>query len=137
MMVHKPLTLLCLPLLVASIAACGTTVSTSSYKGEQQKVAQAVSNLQSHATELEAKKICSEDLAAANIARLNTSPGGCKKALEIQLKQIDNFEASVESVQISGDTATAKVKVTNSGKKAVEALRLVREGGEWKVSGIS
>jgi copper chaperone CopZ len=124
-------------LLATGVAACGTTVSTSGFKGEQQKVAQTVANLQSHATALEAKKICGEDLAAANVARLNATSGGCKKAIESQLKEIDSFEATVESVAISGDTATARVKGVNGGKKAVQTVTLARESGKWRVSGIS
>jgi hypothetical protein len=89
------MSLCALSLLATGVAACGNTVSTSSFKGEQQKVAQAVAHLQSHATALEAKKICSEDLAAANVARLNTASGGCKQAIESQLKQIDSFETTV------------------------------------------
>jgi hypothetical protein len=133
---RRPLALLCLPLIATGLAACGTTVSTSSFKGEQQQVAKAVSDLQSHASALEAKKICSEDLAAANVAALNRSPGRCKQAIESQLKQIDNFEATVESVHIAGKTATARVKATNAGKKVIEALTLVKEGGKWRVSGL-
>lgn len=136
MTIRRPLTLLCLPLLATGLAACASTVSTTSFKGEQQHVAQTVSNLQSHASTLEAKKICTEDLAAANVARLNTAPGGCKHALETQLKQIDSFETTVESVTISGNTATARVKSVVAGKKAVQALTLVKEGGKWKISRI-
>jgi Putative lumazine-binding len=129
--------LLCAALLAIGMAACGTTtVSTSSFKGEQQKVAQAIAHLQSHATALEAKKICGEDLAAANVARLNAS-GDCKKAIESQLKEIDSFETTVQSVQISGTTATARVKGVNAGKKGVQSLTLVKEGGKWKVSSVS
>ena len=71
------------------------------------------------------------------MARLNAAPGGCKKAIESQLKEIDSFEASVESVQISGKTATARVKGVDGGKKAVQVMTLVKEDGKWKVSGVS
>jgi copper chaperone CopZ len=138
MRVRKPIALLCaMPLLATGVAACGSTVSTSSFKGEQQQVAQAVAHLQSHATALEAKKICGEDLAAANVARLNAASGGCKKAIETQLKEIDSFETTVESVQINGDHATARVKGVNAGKKTVQTLTFVREGGRWRISGVS
>ena len=137
MTARTTIALLCAPLLATGVAACGTTVSTSSFKGEQQKVAQAVANLQSHATALEAKKICGEDLAAANVARLNAASGGCKKAIESQLKEIDSFEATVESVTISGDTATARVKGVNAGKKGIQTVALAKEDGKWKISGIS
>lgn len=136
MKVRRPIALLCVPLLAVGIGACGTTTSTSSFKGEQHAVAQTVSNLQSHATALEQKKICGEDLAGATVARLDATPGGCKQAIETQLKEIDSFEVTVESVQISGDKATTRVKSVNSGKKSIQTLTLVKEGGKWKISGI-
>ncbi|MGO9447775.1 MAG: hypothetical protein ACLP04_03845 [Solirubrobacteraceae bacterium] len=139
MTVRKPLALLCAPLLATGLAACASTASTpSGLKGEAQKVAQTVANLQSDATALEAKKICAEDLAAANVAVLNRSPGGCVHALEGQLKEIDTFETTVESVAVTGARATARVKSVYAGKKAVSTLTFVREpGGKWKISGIS
>jgi len=137
MTARTTIALLCAPLLAVGVAACGNTVSTSSFKGEQQKVAQVVAHLQSHATALEAKKICGEDLAAANVARLNTASGGCKQAIESQLKQIDSFETTVQSVQINGATATARVKGVKGGKKSVQTVTLAKEGGKWKVSGVS
>jgi hypothetical protein len=140
MKVRRTITLSCAALLATCLAACGTTssVSTSAFKGEQQKVAQTVAHLQSHATALEAKKICHEDLAAANVARLNAAPGGCKHAIESQLKQIDSFEATVASVTIeaAGVTATARVKSVVAGKKGVQTMSLVKEGGKWKISGL-
>ncbi len=138
MSTRTTIALLCASLLASGVAACGaTTVSTSSFKGEQQRVAQAIAHLQSHATALEAKKICNEDLAAANVARLNVASGGCKQAIESQLKQIDSFETTVQSVQINGATATARVKSINGGKKSVQTVTLVREGGKWRISGVS
>jgi hypothetical protein len=124
-------------LLATGVAACGNTVSTSSFKGEQQKVAQTVAHLQSHATALEAKKICNEDLAAANVARLQAASGGCKQAIESQLKQIDSFETTVQSVQINGATATARVKGVKGGKKSVQTVTFAKEGGRWRISGVS
>jgi Putative lumazine-binding len=132
---RAPLALLCAAPLATGLAACGASVSTSGFKGEQRQVAQAVADLQKHASALEAKKICEEDLAAANVARLNAQ-GGCKKALETQLKQIESFEATVESVQIAGKRATAKVKSVYAGKKAVQTMTFVKEGGHWKASGL-
>lgn len=137
MSTRPTIALLCAPLLAVSVAACGAAnVSTSSFKGEQQKVAQAVARLQSHATALEAKQICGEDFAAANVARLNAAPGGCKQAIESQLKEIDSFEATVESVTINGAVATARVKSIVAGKKTVQVMSFVKEGTRWKISGL-
>lgn len=138
MSIRTTIALLCAPLLAAAAAGCGAaTVSTSGFKGEQQKVAQTVAHLQSHATALEAKKICSDDLDAADVARLDTVAGGCKRAIESQLKQIDSFETTVQSVQVNGATATAHVKSVNGGKKTIQTITLVKEDGKWKVSSVS
>jgi hypothetical protein len=136
MMARRSMTMLIALVLATGVAACGSTVSTGSFKGEQQKVAQAVGDLQSDATALEAKKICGEDLARARVAQLNKASGGCKEAIESQIKQIDSFETTVEAVAIAGDTATAKVKAVYAGKKTLQTLTLVKEGGKWRVSGL-
>jgi hypothetical protein len=139
MTVRRTIALLCAPLLTTTgLTACGaTTVSTSDFKGEQQRVAQTVAHLQSHATAREPKKICGEDLAAVRVAQLNKSPGGCKLAIESQLKEIDSFETTVDSIAISGAGATAHVKGVVAGKKAIQTLSFVKEGGKWRISSLS
>lgn len=137
MTARTTIALLCAPLLAVGVAACGAnTVSTSSFKGEQQKVAQTVAHLQSHATALDAKKICGEDLAAANVTRLRTASGGCKRAIESQLKQIDSFETTVQSVQVNGATATARVKGVWGGKKRTRTIAFAHERGRWRITGL-
>lgn len=137
MISRRTIAVLCAPLLATGVAACGTTTtSTSAFKGEQQQVAKVVARLQSHATGAEPSKICGEDLAAARVAQLNRSPGGCKKAVEAQLKQIDNFETTVESVSIAGKTATARVKATYAGKQVIQTMTFVKESGHWRASNV-
>ncbi len=135
--IRKVAILLCAPLLATGVTACASTTSTSAFKGEAQKVAQTVANLQSDASALEAKKICGEDLAGARVAQLDKATGGCKKAIEGQLKEIDTFETTVEGVKVAGDRASARVKSVYAGKKAIATLTLVKEAGKWKISGIS
>jgi monoamine oxidase len=129
--------LLCLPLVALGLAACGTTVSTSGFKGEQHAIAQTISDLQSDATASDEKKICANDLASAVVARLGGTKG-CEKAIKDQLAEIDSMEAKVESIQLGpgGATATARVKSTRAGKKRVTTVALVKEGARWKVSAL-
>jgi hypothetical protein len=124
--------------LTVGVSACGSTVSTTKFKGEQREVAQAISNLQSDVRAADQGKLCSNDLAASVVARLNATPGGCKQALKGQLTQIDNFDATVESVQITGSkkTATARVKSIYNGKSRVTSVSLVYEGGKWKLLSV-
>jgi hypothetical protein len=138
----KPiLALLCGPLLAASLAACGSTVSTSGYKGEQLEVAQAISNLQSDVRAADQQKVCTRDLAGPVVARLNAARGGCKQALKNQLAEIDSLEVSVQSIQVSGTSAqhvaSARVKSSYAGKQTLRTVSLVKEGGKWKVAGVS
>jgi hypothetical protein len=127
--------------LALGVAACGTAVSTTSFKGEQHEVAQAISNLQSDVRAGDQQKICANDLAASVVARLNAAPGGCKQALKGQLTQIDNFDVTVQSVQITGTgsnrTATARVKSVYNGKSHPRTVTLVYEGGKWKILSVA
>jgi hypothetical protein len=128
-------------LLVFGLAACGSTVATSSFKGEQHEVAQAISNLQSDTRAGDQQKVCENDLAGPVVTRLSTAPGGCKQAVKGQLAEIDNFDVTVESVQITGSgskrTATAQVKSVYNGKKRVRTVSLVFEGGKWKILSVT
>lgn len=128
----------CAVAIALGVAACGgTESSTGSYKGEKAKVAEAISSLQSDATAGDAKKVCSKDLAASVGKRLEASGGTCVKALESQLREVDTFNLTVESIEVKGAQATAKVKSTWSGKLREKTLSLVREGGSWKVDSLS
>jgi hypothetical protein len=136
--VAKPiLTLLCLVLCTVAVAACGTTASTSAFKGEQHEVAETVANLQSDATAAEQKKICANDVAAAVVSRLGGTKG-CEAAFKKQLPEVDTLEVTVQSVQIGagGSTATAHVQSIYAGKKRTTTVSLVKEGKDWKLSAI-
>jgi copper chaperone CopZ len=127
----------CLLLSTLALTACGTTVSTAGFKGEQHEVAQTISNLQADATAAEQSKICADDLAASVVRKLGGTKG-CEATIKSQLAQVDSLEVSVKSVQVATDasTATAQVKSIHEGKSRASAVSLVKEGGKWKVSGL-
>jgi hypothetical protein len=129
--------MLCLPLSALALAACGSTVSTSGFKGAEHEVAETISNLQSDATTGEEKKICGDDLAAAVVTRLGGAKA-CEKAIKNQLSEINNLEVTVHSIQLdtAGTSATAGVTSIREGRKKPSSLALVKEGGKWKVSGL-
>ncbi|HEX7610285.1 MAG TPA: hypothetical protein VF380_06415 [Solirubrobacteraceae bacterium] len=129
--------LLCIAPLALGIAACGSTVSTSGFKGEEHAVAQTISNLQSDATASEPGKICKNDLAASVVTRLG-GVKACEAAIKSQLTEVDSLEVSVKSIKLGsgGTTATAEVTSTYGGKKAHGPVTLVKEGGKWKMASI-
>lgn len=133
--IKRALVLLIAPLLAVGITACASTTSTSSFKGENRAVAQAIANLQTEATAGEAKKICASLLASAVTERLNSAHGGCTQALKGQLAQVDTPELTVQEVQqYSATSAGAQVKSTYAGKSKVRTITLVKEAGKWKIS---
>ncbi len=129
--------LLAAALLALGLAACGSTVSTSAFKGEAHAVAQRISDYQADIAAASEQKLCREDLSSAVRARLSTASGGCKQALKRQLGSIDDYEVTVEKVAVSGATATAVVKSTWSGKARLTTLELVKQGGSWRIAGLS
>jgi hypothetical protein len=131
----RALALPSIALCAVALGACGSTVSTSGFKGEQHEAVQAISNLQTDATAGEQKKICANDLAAATVTKLGGT-GGCEAAIKNQLVEVDSLEVNIQSVKITGASASASVTSIYSGKKRPHSVSLVKEGGKWKVSGL-
>jgi hypothetical protein len=123
-------------LLVFGLGACGSTVTTSNFKGEAHAVAQRISDLQSDVSAVSEQKICEKDFSRAARARLSTKGSTCKQALKRQLGSIDDYELTVEKIAVSSATATALVRSTWSGKLRNAMLKLVKEGGSWRVEGL-
>lgn len=132
---RRPLAVICAALCPLALAACSTSTSTAGFKGTEHDVAQTVANLQSDITAGEEKKICENDLAAPVVSRLGGAKE-CESTLKDQLAEIDNTELEVESVKLSGSTATARVKSVHGGKKRTTDVTLVEEGGKWKISAV-
>jgi hypothetical protein len=132
---RRPLAMLCATLLSGGLAACASTVSTSSFKGVQHEVAQTISNLQTDATAGNERKICANDLAKTVIAHLGGTRG-CEATIKNQLSQVDSMELNVQSVTVgpAGRSASASVRSIHAGKSRPGNLSLVKEGGKWKVS---
>ena len=131
------LAFICLPLSALALSACSSTVSTAAFKGAQHEVAQTISNLQADATAGEQKKICSDDLAAAAVAKLGGTKG-CEAAIKKQLAEVDKLEVSVQSVKLAsgGANATAAVRSVYEGKTRPSTVSLVKEGRKWKIAAL-
>lgn len=132
----RPAAVLVAALLALVLASCGSTVSTGSFKGPSKAIAERISDFQSNVTAREEKKLCSRDLASAVRTRLQAAGSSCVGALEKQLGAITDFEVSVSSVAVHGKSATARVKTTWSGKQRTTTMRLVEEGGAWKIAAV-
>jgi hypothetical protein len=136
---RRAASLLLASLLATGLAACASTVSTTSFTGAARAVAQRVSDYQSHVAAGEAKQVCQDDLSAALRARLGASGGSCTQAVKRQLVSVDDYEATVvkNGIAIAGATATARVSSTWSGKARIVTLQLLKQAGSWRIAGLS
>jgi copper chaperone CopZ len=128
----------CAASLLAGCAAAPTSDSAKKFKGDQQAVAKVVDDLSTAATKSDGKRICTSILAPALAQRLPSGTRDCAKVIEDQLSDADAgaLTIDVKSVQVSGDTATAKVQSTVSGKDAIQTLRFARDGRAWRIAGL-
>ena len=139
-MSHRPisprraLALLGACLTIALVAGCGEATSKVSFKGEKLSVQRVISSFASDASTGDAKAICEKILSRELLARL-AKGGGCKKAIEEQLRQVDNFSLELEAISLQGKRASAKVSSTISGKNTEGTLALIEEKGHWRISG--
>jgi hypothetical protein len=118
------------------LAACGSTVSTGSYKGPSKAVAQRISDFQSDVVAGEEKKLCNRDLAGSVQTRLRAAGGNCVQALKKQLGAIDDYEISIASIAVHSTSATARVKSTWSGKQRTSTMQFVKEGNSWRIAAL-
>jgi hypothetical protein len=129
---------LTLLLALAGLAVgCGPTPgsgnSATKFKGAQQQAAQTIEDLQTAGQKGDEGKICDSLIAQS----LRSKLGNCRKVVKAALKDSDSFDLTVDSVTITGATATAKVRA-DRGKAPDErdTIQLVREGGRWRISSL-
>jgi len=124
----------------ALLAGCGATNSSTDtsgdFRGEQQLVANAVEDLQSAAADGDEGKICRDLLSQSLANRLASRGGGCAPAVDAAIKDADTFDLAVQSVQVNGDRATARVKSETGEKDKLATLQLVRERRAWRINGF-
>jgi hypothetical protein len=124
----------------ALVAGCQPTSSSSknvsTFKGEQRQVAQAVADFQSAAKSDDGNALCRDDLAKAFADRLAAQGKGCPAVVHEAIRNADSLDMTVQSVQVNGDKATARVKLETGKKDRATTLTLVREGGRWRIAGL-
>ena len=127
-----------LPLVLAALMAgcAGGTSSSSDFEGEQKQVADVVEKLQSAGETGDAKVICDEVLAKTLRDQIQAAGANCEQELDKAIKDADDFDLEVESVEINGDTATAKVKGRDRGEDRVRDFEFVREGRDWRATSL-
>jgi hypothetical protein len=138
----SPLTVIAAAAAVAGLTAgCAPTPtstkdSAGNFRGEQRLVANAVEDLQAAASKSDEGKICRDLLARSLADRLAARGNGCSAAVDAAIKDTDTFDLKVQSVQVTGTRATARVKMATGTRDRSATVTLVRERGAWRIAGL-
>jgi hypothetical protein len=125
-------------LLLAALTGCGTvgTKQSTTFTGESASVAEAISSFQSAAQSRDSGKLCKQIFAPALTAKLKDNGGGCTHVIDNQLKAVENYDLTVESITVKGTSAQARVKSISDGKTHFDTLLLTKVGNSWRLSGL-
>jgi hypothetical protein len=125
---------------IAAVALAGCTTqsttddSSGKFQGEQRLVANTIEDFESAASKGDQDQICRELLAKPLIATYAKRGGTCEKAVDDALKDSDSFGLTVQSVNVTGTDATARVKADRGKKDVIRTIDLVKEGPGWRIS---
>jgi hypothetical protein len=127
-----------LSLLALFVTGCGATKqdSTKQFKGEEQKVASVVEQIEKAARDNKPDSVCAKLFTKNRLDIIKTLGTNCKTGVKDAFKDADSFDLTVDDVTISGDTATAKVTSGTGSKKKTNALSLKRDGTVWKIDSL-
>ena len=124
----------------ALVAGCRPTTSSntdlSKFKGDQRQAAQVVVDFQNAAKDGNDNSICRDLLATALADRLAARGNGCPAVVHEAIRNADSLDMTVQSVQVTGQKATARVKLETGKKDRTTTLALVREGARWRIAGL-
>jgi hypothetical protein len=142
-MTARPLRLttpVALALVAALAAGCAPTRtsgdSAGKFRGDQRLAAQTIEDLQSAASDSDQVKICRDLLTRAFATRLAGGGRSCAATVDEALKNTDSFDMTVESVRVTGDRATARVKFETGKTDRVSTFQLQREARRWRIAGF-
>jgi type 1 fimbria pilin len=122
-------------MLALPLTACGAAQqpeSASKFKGDQAAVAELVDQLAAAGKAGDAEKICTEILSKQLVTELKSAGGDCVSEMDRAIDDASDFNLTVRTVKVNGNTATAQVRQGDSGANAT--FTFVKEGGKWRAS---
>jgi hypothetical protein len=92
--------------------------------------------LASDASSANGADICKNVLTSSMRATLN-KVGSCSTIITNQLKTIDDFTLTIESIKLAGSAASARVQTERSGAKVIQTVSLAHQPAGWRIAAIS
>jgi hypothetical protein len=132
----RTVVVLCLLALAATGCGGAPRDSAKSFKGEQQKVASVVEQLEKAARADKPGTVCTTLLSDSLLATLKKLGTTCTTGVKDAFADADSFDLTVDAVAITGDKATAKVTSGSGSKEKTDTLELDRTGTAWKIASL-
>jgi len=131
-------TVVALCLLALTATGCGGAArdSAKSFKGEEQKVAAVVEQLEKAARADKPGTVCTSLLSDTLLATLKKLGTTCTAGVKDAFADADSFDLTVDDVAITGDKATAKVASGTGSDEKTDTLELQRAGTTWKIASL-
>lgn len=125
-------------LLALVVAGCGAAPQDSAeeFDGPQRAVAAVVERLEEAARDEEPTVVCSRLLSDSLLDTLRKQGTNCRTGVREAFRDADSLDLTVDDVEISGDTATAKVKHRSRDGEKTATMAFERDGSAWKISSL-
>jgi hypothetical protein len=121
--------------LLAAGCGGGAGAAPKPIQGPPKEVADVIQRLQSATRRHDFQTICDDLLAAST--RREAGGADCAAVLGARAKGVRRPRIVVRSIELSGNTALARVRTTATGQAATsDVIRLVREGGRFRISSL-
>jgi hypothetical protein len=119
--------------LTLALAGCSTAGSSSSkFSGAQGDVAKVVSDLAQAGQRKDAQKICTQIIAQSLVRQIGAAGTTCQAEMKKAIDDADDFDLTVQRVNVHGSQATAVVKRGKTGPTAT--FKFVRQQGSWRAT---
>ena len=107
-------------------------------RSDRDEVAAAVKTFGEAAAAKDYARLCGEILARELVTRIQKAGLTCQDALRTGLAGVRDPQVTIGRITVDGDRATADVRTIAAGQPpSNDRLRLVREGGRWRVSSLA
>jgi hypothetical protein len=118
--------------------ALGSTACGGRKRSDRDEVAAAVQTFGAATAAKDYTRLCGQILASELVTRIQQAGLTCRDALRTGLQAVRDPQLTVSAIAVDGDRATAQVRTTAAGQPpSVDRLRLVREGGRWRIASLA
>lgn len=115
------------------LAGCNQqTAGSASFTGAEKSVSQVVTALSEDAQRGKEADVCAQVLSK-RLVRSIAGDTSCVSEVKKAFEDADAAKIAVDTVSITGNTATAGVRTTDRGKDVKRVFKLVREDGNWRI----